>query len=43
MEESERCLKCKNKPCIAGCPVNVQIPDFIKLIGEGNFEEAYKR
>lgn len=43
MEESERCLKCKNKPCIAGCPVNVQIPDFIKLIGEGNFEEAYKK
>lgn len=43
MKESERCLKCRNKPCIAGCPVNVQIPDFIKLIGEGNFEGAYEK
>lgn len=42
MEEAERCLQCKHKPCIAGCPVNVQIPEFIKLVAEGKFEEAYQ-
>ena len=42
-EEAERCLKCKNKPCVAGCPVNVQIPDFIALVAEGKFEEAYEK
>lgn len=40
-EEAQRCLQCKNKPCVAGCPVNVQIPEFIKLVAEGKFEEAY--
>jgi len=40
-EEAQRCLQCKTRPCVAGCPVNVQIPDFIKLIAEGKFEEAY--
>jgi len=40
-EEAQRCLQCKNKPCVAGCPVNVQIPEFIKLVAEGRFEEAY--
>ncbi|MGE5613392.1 MAG: NADPH-dependent glutamate synthase [Bacillota bacterium] len=43
MKEAERCLQCKHRPCIEGCPVNVQIPDFIKLISEGKFEEAYKK
>jgi len=42
VEEAKRCLNCKNAPCVAGCPVNVQIPDFISLIKEGNFEGAYK-
>ena len=42
-EEAARCLQCKNQPCIKGCPVNVQIPEFIKLVAEGNFEEAYKK
>lgn len=41
LEEAQRCLQCKNRPCVAGCPVNVQIPDFIKLITEGKYEEAY--
>lgn len=41
MEEAQRCLKCKTRPCVAGCPVNVQIPEFITLIAEGRFEEAY--
>lgn len=40
-EEAQRCLQCKTRPCVEGCPVNVQIPDFIKLIAEGRFEEAY--
>ncbi len=41
--EADRCLNCKNKPCVEGCPVNVQIPDFIQLIQEGEFEEAYHK
>ncbi|HEY5586555.1 MAG TPA: NADPH-dependent glutamate synthase [Ruminiclostridium sp.] len=41
IEEAQRCLNCKNKPCIAGCPVNVKIPEFIGLVAEGKFEEAY--
>ena len=40
--EAERCLQCKNKPCIAGCPVNVQIPEFIKLITEDKLDESYE-
>lgn len=43
IEEAQRCLQCKNKPCVAGCPVNVQIPDFIKLVAEGKFAEAYEK
>ena len=42
VEEAKRCLNCKNKPCISGCPVNVNIPDFISQIKEGKFEEAYQ-
>ncbi|MGI6623727.1 MAG: NADPH-dependent glutamate synthase [Clostridiaceae bacterium] len=43
IEEAKRCLNCKHKPCISGCPVNVQIPEFISLIAEGKFEEAYEK
>jgi glutamate synthase (NADPH/NADH) small chain len=39
--EAQRCLHCKNKPCVAGCPVNVRIPEFIAKVAEGDFEEAY--
>lgn len=42
VNEAARCLGCKHRPCVGGCPVNVQIPDFIKCITEGNFEGAYK-
>lgn len=42
-EEAERCLNCKHRPCVNGCPVNVQIPEFITLIKEGKFEEAYDK
>lgn len=41
VEEATRCLNCKTKPCVAGCPVNVKIPEFICLIAERKFEEAY--
>ena len=41
MEEAARCLQCKHHPCVGGCPVNVKIPEFIALIAEGQFEQAY--
>ena len=40
IEEAKRCLGCKTMPCVAGCPVNVQIPKFIQLVAEGKFAEA---
>ena len=41
MAEATRCLKCKNPQCVKGCPVNIDIPGFIKEVEEGNFDEAY--
>jgi len=41
IEEAKRCLQCKTKPCVAGCPVMVKIPEFIKLVAEGDIEAAY--
>lgn len=40
--EAQRCLNCKNKPCVGGCPVNIAIPDFISKIKESDFEGAYQ-
>ena len=42
VQEAARCLNCKHKPCIKGCPVKVDIPRFIMQIKEGNIEEAYQ-
>ena len=42
MEEATRCLNCKYKPCVGGCPVNVPIPGFIEKVAEGDFEAAYE-
>ncbi len=39
--EATRCLSCKNMPCVAGCPVNINIPAFIEKVRMGEFEEAY--
>ena len=43
VSEAARCLQCKNRPCVAGCPVNVQIPEFIDLIAKRDFAGAYKK
>jgi len=40
VEEAARCLACKNKPCVRGCPVNIDIPAFIQLVAERRFREA---
>ena len=42
VDEANRCLNCKNRPCVAGCPVNINIPEFINEIKQGKFEEAYQ-
>ena len=42
IDEAKRCLNCKNKPCIGGCPVKIHIPEFIAKIAEGDFEAAYQ-
>ncbi len=39
--EAQRCLNCKNAPCVAGCPVNVNIPRFLSYVKEGDFASAY--
>ncbi len=41
LEEASRCINCKHMPCVAGCPVNVQIPAFIELVKKGDFIGAY--
>ena len=43
VEEAQRCLNCKHRPCMGGCPVNVKIPEFITFVAEGKFEEAYHK
>ena len=41
VDEAKRCLNCKHKPCMTGCPVHIHIPEFIHAVSEGDFEEAY--
>ncbi len=43
IEEAKRCLHCVNKPCVSGCPVNIEIPSFVKFISEGDFASAIKK
>lgn len=40
VREAKRCLNCKTRPCVAGCPVGVRIPDYLMLVADGRFEEA---
>lgn len=42
MSEAERCLHCKNAKCVQGCPVNIDIPEFIAEVKAGEFEKAYQ-
>jgi glutamate synthase (NADPH/NADH) small chain len=43
VEEATRCIQCKNRPCVEGCPVEIDIPDFIALIAERKFVEAARK
>ncbi|MEA5051571.1 MAG: NADPH-dependent glutamate synthase [Oscillospiraceae bacterium] len=43
LDEAARCLNCKNKPCVQGCPVNIDIPAFIHKITEKDYEGAYQK
>lgn len=42
LDEAQRCLSCKNMPCVSGCPVDIRIPDFIAKIRESDYEGAYQ-
>ena len=42
VSEAKRCVHCKNRPCVEGCPVGIKIPEFITQVAEGNFEAAYQ-
>jgi glutamate synthase (NADPH/NADH) small chain len=42
MEEAKRCIQCKNPKCVVNCPVNINIPKFVKEVSEGNIERAYE-
>ena len=42
IDEAKRCINCKNRPCVAACPVNIKIPEFIAKVAEGDFEGAYQ-
>ena len=41
IREAMRCLNCRKKPCVAGCPINQQIPEFIAKVAVGDFAAAY--
>ena len=41
VEEANRCLNCRHRPCVSGCPVQIRIPDFIQEVAAGRFDEAY--
>ena len=42
IDEAKRCLNCKNKPCVSGCPVCIDIPAFVAKVAEGDFDGAYE-
>ncbi len=43
IDEAQRCLNCKHKPCMQGCPVSVKIPEFLTYMKDGDFEGAYQK
>ena len=42
ISEAKRCIHCKHRPCVAGCPVRIKIPEFIAKVADGDFEGAYQ-
>ena len=42
IDEAKRCMDCNNPQCVAGCPVNIQIPAFLMEVAKGEFEKAYE-
>ena len=42
ISEAMRCVRCRKKPCMSGCPVMIKIPDFVAKVAEGDFEAAYQ-
>ncbi len=42
IDEAQRCLNCKHRPCVSGCPVKIDIPGFIEKVAQGDFEGAYE-
>lgn len=43
IDEAQRCLNCKTRPCMEGCPVSVKIPEFLTFMKDGDFEGAYQK
>src|SRR5512142_1173346 len=41
VQEAERCIQCKNKPCVAGCPVEIDIPTFVRQVAEKDLQGAF--
>jgi len=41
-QEADRCIQCKNRPCIAGCPVEIDIPAFVQQVADGDFYAAFR-
>lgn len=42
-KEASRCIQCKTKPCVKGCPLNIDVKGFVELVSKGEFYEAYKK
>jgi glutamate synthase (NADPH) small chain len=42
LQEAARCIECKNVPCVSGCPVEIDIPTFVRQVARGEFQDAYR-
>jgi glutamate synthase (NADPH/NADH) small chain len=41
-QDAARCIECRNRPCVEGCPVEIDIPTFVKRVADGDFRGAYE-